>query len=103
GPEYLRVDSERLMDRVMHAESIEQIAHQPARRKYHIEALVQPAHVASERPLAHPAANAAADDPRQVGVIERREWNAAAARDPPGDPRRMEGVAGLDQVRLQRV
>jgi hypothetical protein len=103
GSEDLHIDTERLVHGVRYSQVLQVRTHQAAGREHHVEALVQPAHVAADRRFREDAAEAPADDLRQVRVVERRERDAAAPRHLPGAPRGMKRVPGLEQRRLQRL
>src|SRR5439155_320731 len=68
-----------------------------------VEPRVQSAHIAPDEWLGERTADAAADDLRDVRVIETHHRDAAALRDLPGAPRRMERIARLDERRLERI
>ncbi len=82
GTKYFGVHTKRLVNCVIDTETVQVFAHQPARREHYIEALVQPADVAADSRLAE-TSHAAADELRQVRVIEGDDRNTAAARDDP--------------------
>src|SRR5439155_840794 len=85
------------------AEVPQVIAHSPARSEHRVEPLVQSAHIAPDERLGERTADAAAADLRDVRVIETHHRDAAALRDLPGAPRRMERIARLDERRLERI
>ncbi len=95
------VHTEWLVPGVHDSDAVEKLAHQPARREYNVEAFIQPAQVATQDALRERAAEAARENLWQMGVIERDYGNTPSARDVQRSPRRLEGVAGLDEARLQ--
>ncbi len=100
--EYLGIHAEGLVHGVVHAQAVEEGAHRAARCKDHVEMVVQPANVAADDLLAD-GADPAADQLREIGMVEGGGGHAAAPRDDPGAPGRMKGVSGLDDVRFERV
>jgi len=87
---------------VPNAQAVQKVAHRAARGEHHVAALVEPAHVMSERALAQ-AADAPPDYLRQVRMIEGDERNATTLRHAPGAPRRVKGITHFDEVRLERI
>ena len=83
----LRIDTQRLVQRVRYAHVVQKLAHQAARREYNIEALIQPTQIAAQGALRQLTAEAPAENLRQIGVIERRYRNAAPSREAPARPR----------------
>src|ERR1700733_4090404 len=98
--EDLRIDAQRLIDRVRQADAAQVIAHHTARREDRIDACVQPADVALEPPLGQ-RTQTMTHELRKIRVIEGRDGYAPPLRDAPAAPRRMEGIADLDQIGLQ--
>ena len=102
GREDFRVDAERMAGRVTHADGVQVLHHVAAGREHLRAAFVSELHVVLDE-LPRRAAEAPLRELREVRVIERDQRNAASIRDARGGPRRMECVADLDEIRLERV
>ena len=102
GREGVDVDAQRLAGGVPDADAVQVVAHVAAGREHLLAAFVRELHVPLDESL-HGVAEPPARELRKIRMVEGDERNAAAIRDIRRRPRRMECVADLDEVGLERV
>src|SRR6185437_3324160 len=99
--EDLGIHAQRLMHRVRHSHIVEKLAHEPARGEHNVEALVQPAQVATQNALGESPSETPTEDLGEVRMVERCDGNASLLRYAAGAPCGMKRVTGFDETRVE--
>ena len=96
------VHAQRVAGGMFDADAVQVVAHVAAGRQHLFTTLIRELHIPLDEPL-HGLAEPPARELRKIRMVEGDERNTAAIRDVCGGPGRMECVADLDEIGLERV